>query len=163
MNKIVESFVNYSFTIGEWLIVQKALNREMIEDMGHDVILGIPALCVLHCIEKTSNFEDGCIHLATNHKINPETPHLTIGIQHFMKQMLQGATVYRKIPFTYETYRQFKIKVIKSYHIDTNVEWEESKLELKNIITAIALGITQIQEYKEKYGDVLKLLKEMCD
>ena len=157
---MVSSFVNYSFIIGEWLIKQDALDTEMIESLEGEVLIGIPSLAVLHCIEKTNNFAgiDENIHFANGHSIDPINNNLPIDIKRMLLMILKGSQIYKEIEFNYETYDEFRLNIIKSHAFDSNIQFHDKQKELYQLIYKIALPITQIKEYKEKYMNVLEFL-----
>ena len=162
MERLVNSFVNYTFTVGEWLIDKGALTKELIQEMDGEVIIGIPSLAVLNCIEGTSQFEDNQVHLATGAVISPDTPGLNETVKELLAKILLGATMYRQIDFNYKTYEKFKLDTMRSLN-DNTVEFEgELQKQLHQIIYGIGLKITQIREYKNNYNNVISLLETIC-
>ena len=162
MQQLVKSFVNYTFTIGEWLIEKGVLTKELIEDMDGEVILGIPSLAVLNCIKGTSQFDGNEIHLATGNKVSTNFPGLSEDVKMLLSKILEGATLYRKIEFNYKSYDKFRIDTVVSLN-NNEVEFDsELHKQLHQIMYGIALKITQIEEYKKNYGSVISLLESMC-
>ena len=86
MERLVDSFVNYTFTIGEWLIEKRALTKEIIQDMDGEVIIGIPSLAILNCIEGTSQFiiilfNESSIEKSAKIHLNGKNASVTISAQ----------------------------------------------------------------------------------
>ena len=159
MEDIVTSFVNISFNIGEWLLQNGTLTMDDIEEMDTTVLIGIPSLAVLHCIEKTSNFDDGMVHVATGKSISPTINQYNIETKELLKKIVDGATVYRTINFNYDTYDQFKKNLILCHKED--LDFDDNHKLLHTIVTGITIKITQRNEYKQKFINVLSLLKEI--
>ena len=162
MESIIASFVNYSFTIGEWLIKEKIISSDDIEEMDATVLIGIPSLAVLHCIEKTSNFDDEFIYLATGKKLDPATIlHLPDVYKTLFQKILEGSKLYIEIGFNYDTYDKFRENIIKSHN--EQIEFDEKCKALRTLLYGIALEISQIDEYKQKFANVLELLQTMAN
>ena len=174
MDKLVSSFVNYTFAIGEWLISKKALTKNIIRDMEGEIIIGIPCLAVLNCIAFSSQFSDGNIHLATGEVIplnqqkgepQREDVFKREDVLKLLKTLVKGEQIYRKIEFNYDSYDAFKLIVMKQTSYDNNDNNFQNTLEheLYKILYGISLGITQIKEYKDNYSNVIGLLESICD
>ena len=163
MENLVTSFVNYSFMVGEWLVKKEALTNDMIEEMGNDIILGIPSLAILHCIEKSSNFDDGKIHFATGTSLHPVWNPFDEDFKKLFKLISKGVEIYKSIEFNYESYDQFRINVIKKSNEFSgegmDIEFTGQENELYKVIYAVALSISQIKEYKDNYLHVISLLQ----
>ena len=162
MDRLVDSFVNYTFTIGEWLINKGALTKDIIEEMDGEVIIGIPSLAVLHCIEGTSQFEDGCIHLATGQSVDINTPNLDAVVKELLSKIILGVRIYRQINFNYQSYEKFKLDTMRCLNVNTIMFDDPLQKQLHQIIYGIGLRITQIREYKDNYANVINLLETMC-
>lgn len=161
MDKLVNSFVNYTFSVGEWLIHAKILNSDIIEDMEGEIILGIPSLAILNCISFTSQFEDSCVRLATGSIVSLDD--VSEEIRPLLEAVLQAVKLFRQIDFNYVTYEAFRIKLFKSFNEYTFDETDDPlQKQLREIIYGITLQVTQIREYKENYLNVIELLKSIC-
>jgi hypothetical protein len=161
LEPFVISFVNKSFEIGEKLIDEKLINNDDLDDLGSCIIIGLPLLAVLHCIEKSSNFDDGNIYLSVDQSIKPDSRKFPSQIQQMLIKMQEGIVIYRSIDFTCETYEKFKKSIIDKHKIDTDIE--EQYKELYNILYDITLHITQIDEFKKTYANIIELLKSLSE
>ncbi|QKF94500.1 hypothetical protein QKU48_gp1042 [Fadolivirus algeromassiliense] len=156
LDPIVLSFVNKSFEIGEWLLSEHVISQDDLDECQAPILIGLPCLAILHCIEKTSNFDDGYVHLAVDRCIDPNNPVYDMRIRNLLNKILTGSTLYRTIPFSYNTYAAFKKSIIEK--IKHDIYFQDEQNELFKILYDIALTITQINEYKDKFMNVINFL-----
>ncbi len=162
MDNIVVSFVNISFEIGEQLIKNRLLTSDDIDAMETKILIGLPSLSVLHCIEKTTNFNDGYTHFATGTTIHPINNNFPQIIKDLLKSIMDGVKIYNKINFTNESYDGFKTNIIISYDTDADVIFDDDQKNLRDVIVGVAWKISQIDAYKTNYTNVLNVLRTMC-
>lgn len=159
LDPIVVSFVNKSFEIGEWLLREAVIDQEDLDDCDGTILIGIPCLAILHCIEKSSNFDDGFVHLAVDKCVDSNDPRFVGGIKVILDKIIQGTKFYRLVEFNYESYDNFKKNVILNNK--QSVNFTDNERELYKILYDVALGITQINEYKQKFINVINCLNEI--
>ena len=156
MEPIVASFLNKAYDEGEWLLREGILNKEDLKDGEDAVLLGIPSLTILHCIEKSSNFNDGLIHLAIDKTVNPEDPRYTGPVKVILQKIGVGAQLFQKVEFTHETYAIFKRKLVMKHKF--NVRFRDIEKDLFKLTYELTLLITQVDLFKLKYLNVVSVL-----
>ena len=159
VDAIVTSFINKSFELGEWLLEEKVINKDDLEDCENVILVGVPALSILHCIEKSSNFEDRLVHLAVDRSLDPEDHRCSEEIKAVLRKIVQAKAIYREIPFTTWTYDLFRKKMVLNHK--NNMHFRPVEKNLLNSVTEIALMITQIDLYKQKFLNVVETLKAL--
>jgi len=150
----VISFANISFDMGLWAIQKNALVKDDIELVDGKILMGIPGLATLHCIEKTANFDDGCVHFSSGNVIHPTENEFPDAIKSLLGALVKGAEIYRLI--------EFKLDLLRSYDDEDEVVFTDKQKALREVISAIALNITQINAYKQNYANVMNVLETMC-
>lgn len=159
LEPIVISFVNKSFELGEWLLKEGVLTKDDLDECGNEIIVGLPLLAILHCVEKSANFDDGCVHLAVNKMISPYDPAYNNDIRKILHAILAATHIYRRINFNYNSYEDFKKGIILK--IKDKKEFYGELNELYKILYGVSLGITQIEEYKQKFINVINFLSTL--
>lgn len=159
MEPIVMSFLNTAYSEGEWLINEGVVNKDDLEDCEDVVLRGSPMLTIVHCMEKSSHFDDRLIHLSVNKVVDPSDPRYTGPVKEILRQMLLGSQLFRRIPFTQETYNIFRRKLILKFKF--NVRFSDSENELFKLVSGLALLITQIEVYRKKFINLINVLNSV--
>jgi hypothetical protein len=77
-----------------------------------------------------------------------------------LMKMLEGVSIYRGIPFNYDSYDNFKRFIIMNFEQNLSLESDKEK-DLYKIVSEVALLISQNSEYKIKFKNVIDVLKSM--
>lgn len=159
MEPIVTSFLNTAYSEGEWCVNEGIINKEDLKDGEDAVLFGIPSLTILHCLEKSSNFHDGLIHLAIDKTVNPEDPRYNGPVKIILEKIRAGTQHFQQVEFTQETYAIFKRKLILRHKF--NVRFRNIEKDLFKLTCELTLLITQIDLFKLKYLNVVNVLNSM--
>lgn len=157
MEPIVLSFLNKAYECGEWLVQEGVVNKEDLKDGEDAVLLGIPSLTILHCIERSSSFEDEFIHLSIDKTVDAEDPRYTGDVKEILQKIRNGKKLYRKIAFTNASYDIFRRKMVLRHKF--SVCFRETEKDLFKLIVELTLLITRIDVFKKSFLNVVDVLK----
>ncbi len=165
MESIVVSFVNISFELGESLLKQNLITKDDIDETGMIVLVGIPCLSVLHCVENSVARNDDKIHFANGSSLSRlQIDLFPSDIRTLLLGLLDAIQVFKQLGLNVEQYRLFKRCVLRGEDLEsiqTNSECLRRSKNLYTKVKGIALKITQLSAYKANFNNVLNLLKEL--
>ncbi len=165
MESIVVSFLNISFELGEYLLKQDLITKDDIKESGMIVIVGIPCLSVLHCVEKSAVRNDNKIHFASGYSISRlQAEMYPNDVKILLIGLLDAIQVFKQLRLTSDQYLIYKRCILREEDLDliqTDSESLRTGRNLYSKVKGIALKITQLSEYKASYNNVLNLLKNL--
>lgn len=150
---ITKSFTEQTYGVGEWLVNKRCITKEHLEDMESTVLIGIPSVLILNCIQFSSEFSDDLVHLANGETLEPENEESDYTL---LSNIIKGVELYKNINFNTKSYNTFKCNIVKN--MDQSVEFGKDQQKLLSHIYKMALNLIKLQKYTNNFSEIINVL-----